>query len=133
MSEQAKQSSVVEWFAVTIDCSEPEELANFYAAALGGRITRRTPDSAIVKADGQVLVFRQAADYQATTWPLQGVPLRSHFELIVSDLDAAMEATLQLGAKIAEDQDPEDPDITVMVDPAGNPFCLIRSAVVPHD
>jgi hypothetical protein len=33
-----------------------------------------------------------------------------------------------LGASLAAHQDPDDPNLLVMLDPAGHPFCLIRSS-----
>jgi hypothetical protein len=49
-----------------------------------------------------------------------------HFEVLVDDLEAAVEQVLRGGGTEAPHQ-PEDRDptrIRVMLDPAGHPFCL---------
>jgi Glyoxalase-like domain len=56
------------------------------------------------------------------------VPLHAHFEYVVQDPHAAAQHLLPLGASLATLQDPDDPDLVVMLDPAGHPFCLIRSS-----
>ena len=45
-----------------------------------------------------------------------------HLEVEVSDLAAAVEHAVELGATVAEHQ-PQD-DVRVLLDPAGHPFCL---------
>jgi len=126
--DQPKQTGLVEWTALTIDCPEPAALAEFYAALLGGTITRSTPGGAFVDAAGQLLVFRAVSDYTPPTWPSPDVPMRFHFECVVEDPDTAAQELLPLGAKKAHHQDPDDPHLIVMLDPAGHPFCLIRSS-----
>jgi hypothetical protein len=126
--DQAKQPGLVEWTALTIDCPEPATLADFYAILLGGTVTRSTPDGAFLDAAGQLLVFRAVPDYQPPTWPSHDVPMRFHFECVVEDPDAATQELLPLGATRAAHQDPDDPNLIVMLDPVGHPFCLIRSS-----
>ncbi|NJC83696.1 VOC family protein [Planosporangium mesophilum] len=113
---------------MTIDCAEPNAMADFYAALLDGKVTRRTHDSAFVDGAGMLLVFRAVPDYKPPTWPSPEIPMQKHFEFVVSDPDAAAEKLLPLGAKIAEYQDEDDPNFVVLLDPAGHPFCLIRSS-----
>lgn len=79
--EQANRPALVEWSALTIDCPEPNVMAEFYATLLDGKITRRTADSAYVAAAGVLLVFRAVPDCRPPTWPSPEVPLHSHFEL----------------------------------------------------
>jgi hypothetical protein len=106
---------------------DPPVLADFYAAALGGTITRRSADSAFVETDGLMLVFRADPDHRPTTWPAREVPLHSHFEFVVADPEEAVSRLVALGA-VQTDQ--HDPNLIVMRDPAGHPFCLIRSSAV---
>ena len=55
--------------------------------------------------------------------PEPGRPgMQLHLEVEVSDLDAAVEHAVELGATLAAYQ-PQD-DVRVMLDPAGHPFCL---------
>jgi hypothetical protein len=46
----------------------------------------------------------------------------------VEDPHAAAQQLIPLGAREATHQDPDDPHLLVMLDPAGHPFCLIRSS-----
>jgi hypothetical protein len=49
------------------------------------------------------------------------VPLHAHFEYVVQDPYVAAQHLLSLGASLATHQDPDDPDLVVMLDPAGHP------------
>ncbi len=121
---------LVEWFAQTIDCDDAQAMARFYVGALGGRVTRRHEDGdTSVEAGGLLLNFRVVDSYRRPSWPSSDVPMQSHFELVVEDLDGARVSLVDLGATAATQPEPLDPHLTVMLDPAGHPFCLIRSAV----
>jgi len=48
--------------------------------------------------------------------------MQLHLDVEVSDLDAAVAAAVELGARVAAYQPQED--VRVMLDPAGHPFCL---------
>lgn len=113
---------------MTIDCPDPDVMAEFYIAMLGGKVTRRITDETNVEAGGLLLNFRRAPGYKPPSWPLPDVPLHSHFDFVVNDPDAAVRQLLQMGGSLAEHQDPNDPDFVVVLDPAGHPFCLIRSS-----
>jgi hypothetical protein len=67
---------------------------------------------------------QRAQVFQPPVWPpvpgTQGMQL--HLEVEVSDLEAAVEHAVELGATVAAHQ-PQD-DVRVMLDPAGHPFCL---------
>jgi hypothetical protein len=118
--------SPVEWIGLTLDCADDEspqgQLREFYAGALGGEIFNGG-----VRARGLLLMFRPVDGYQPPTWPESGVPMQLHFEWVVPDIDAAIEHMTSCGARLAEWQDDTDPDIRVMLDPAGHPFCLIAA------
>jgi hypothetical protein len=77
---------------------------------------------------GLLLNFRAVPDYRPPTWPSSEVPLHSHFEFVVDDPDAVAQQMLQLGGSLAQHQDPNDPNLVVLLDPARHPFCLIRSS-----
>ncbi|NJC74079.1 VOC family protein [Planosporangium thailandense] len=126
--DQARQPGLVEWLATTIDCPDPDVMARFYTSLFGGRVTRQTADSAFVDTGQLLLVFRAVPDYRPPTWPSPEVPLHSHFECVVEDPHAAARQLLPLGASLARHQDPDDPNLVVVLDPAGHPLCLIRSS-----
>jgi hypothetical protein len=128
VTDERRESGIVEWAALTIDCPDPGVLADFYAAALGGTVSGRCVDSAFLQTAGMAFVFRAVAEFRASTWPSPEVPLHSHFELVVEDLAGAVERTVELGARRAEGQDWDSPNLVVMLDPAGHPFCLMRSS-----
>ncbi len=123
-----EQRGVVQWFAQTIDCDDPEAMAQFYVGALGGHVTNRQPGVTSVDAGGIALNFRIVSDYRRPSWPSSEVPVQSHFELVVEDIDTARSSLMQLGASVAVQPEPPDPHLTVMLDPAGHPFCLIEAA-----
>lgn len=126
--EKPSATAPVQWFALTIDCHDADALAEFYARSFGGEITRRTAEEAWVRAPGIYLVCRVTPDHKPTTWPSPEVPLHSHFEFVVADPDETAEEMRRWGATIAPHQAPDDPDLIVMLDPAGHPVCLIRAS-----
>jgi catechol 2,3-dioxygenase-like lactoylglutathione lyase family enzyme len=125
--EDDRRPGLVEWTALTVDCPDPNVMADFYAALLGGTVTQRTPGQTKVDAPGGPIYFRAVPDHRPSTWPSPEVPLHQHFDYVVEDPHAAAQQLIPLGARMAAHQDPDDPDLLVMLDPAGHPFCLIRS------
>jgi hypothetical protein len=49
-------------------------------------------------------------------------PTQAHLEVLVTDLDSALDHALACGARLADHQPQED--VRVCLDPAGHPFCL---------
>jgi hypothetical protein len=127
-SAHAPRSGLVEWMAMTVDCPEPNIMADFYAALLGGTVTRRGTGEVELDAPGRRMYFRAAPEYRPPTWPSPEVPMHAHFDYVVEDPHAAAQHLLPLGGSLAAHQDPDDPNLLVMLDPAGHPFCLIRSS-----
>jgi len=109
------------------DCPDPAGLAGFYAALLGWEIQDDDGDWVDLKpADGSsCLSFQQVADYRAPTWPSQEVPQQLHLDVVVPDLDQGEADVLAIGATKTEHQPGES--FRVFLDPAGHPFCLVRS------
>ena len=121
----------ISWTTLTLDCSDAEALGAFYSRLFGWEITAR--DGAgwvqLRNPGGGIGLNVQAEDsYEPPIWPEQ--PGRQakmmHFEVLVDDLDAAVQLVLGTGGAEASHQ-PPDRDQTrlrVMLDPAGHPFCL---------
>jgi hypothetical protein len=126
--DQEPRAGLVEWMAMTVDCPEPSIMADFYAALLGGTVTCRVPDEANVDASGWLINFRVVPGYKPPTWPSPEVPMQVHFEYVVEDPHSAAQQLVPLGACLAAHQDPDNPHLLVMLDPAGHPFCLVRSS-----
>jgi hypothetical protein len=111
---------------VVIDCAEPHELARFWAAALGWRVTFSSDaECALEPPEGSPesdvspdLVFVRVADEKV-------VKNRLHLDLRPDDQDAQVERLLAMGATRAEiGQTGEEPWV-VLADPEGNEFCVL--------
>ena len=121
------ETPLVEWVALTIDYSDPLGLADFYVHGIGADLRRQSEDSAWVVLDSLPIILRAIPGYRSPSWPSSDVPLQSHFEVVVHDPDDAAARLTKHGASEAY-RDPDDPHYVVMRDPAGQPFCLIRSS-----
>jgi Glyoxalase-like domain len=111
---------------VVIDCAEPHELARFWAAALGWRVTFSSDaECALEPPEGSPetdvspdLVFVRVPDEKV-------VKNRLHLDLRPDDQDAQVERLLALGATRTEiGQTGEEPWV-VLADPEGNEFCVL--------
>ena len=111
---------------VVIDCAEPHELARFWAAALGWRVTFSSDaECALEPPEGSPetdvspdLVFVRVPDEKV-------VKNRLHLDLRPDDQAAHVERLLALGATRAEiGQTGEEPWV-VLADPEGNEFCVL--------
>jgi hypothetical protein len=112
-----------------LDCADPEPLAEFWAALLGGTIVIRTDQVVVVKTDTILIGAGRVPDYTPPTWPGGATPKHVHLDLAVrDDLDTAEAEVLRLGGRKAETQ-PQPDRWRVYLDPAGHPFCL--TATIP--
>ncbi|MGW1375739.1 VOC family protein [Streptomyces sp. NPDC002446] len=97
-------------------------LADFYAAALGWRVTQTYGDAAAMISDGTTsYVFYTAKDFKAPNWPED--ELVFHLDLSFGDVAAAERRLLSLGAT-KPDHQPGGKHWTVLLDPSGQPFCI---------
>ncbi len=129
---------VMDLTSVTISAPDPRELAAFYARMLGWTITAsdpprpgrppedgwaqvRPPDGGV----GPTLNFEyEEAGFQPPVWPSEPGKQQTtqHLDIVVSNLDESVAWATEMGATLAEFQ--PQPDVRVMLDPAGHPFCL---------
>jgi hypothetical protein len=109
--------------AINFECTDPAELARFWAAMLDGEIAVQTPDFAAVKAGAIYLGAVRTDDHQQPTWPSPERSQQAHLDLAVTDLDAAEAQAIELGAT-QENPQPTPERYRVLRDPAGHPFCL---------
>jgi hypothetical protein len=113
--------------AVVLDCPDPEALAGFYADLLdwpAATITHEGYWASLAGGDGGFAIhFQRAADYQPPTWPDPERPQMCHLDLTVTDLVAAAEHAVAVGARPL-DLSAEHPTFQVYADPVGHPFCL---------
>ncbi|AXB46610.1 VOC family protein [Amycolatopsis albispora] len=113
--------------SVVLDCADAPELAAFYAKLLDwpdadGDEQWRTLSN---PAGGPKIEFQRVADFRAPDWPSPKKPQQFHLDLTVTDLAAAHERALHLGARLLDDSNDHDgKGFRVYADPAGHPFCL---------
>jgi hypothetical protein len=103
---------------ISLDCPEPQRLADFYLALLGGRQMWAKESSVAIEVPGAVLVAQKVDGYVPPDWPGTAIV---HLDLTADDLGAAGEWAVALGATLPEQPDPR---WRVLLDPAGHPFCL---------
>ena len=106
------------------------ELADFYSRLLGWP-TRGDEDGWVVVRPDDVshgLSFHEDLEYVAPTWPSRpdAQQMMMHLDIGTDDLAAAVAWAVECGATLA-DQQPQ-PDVRVMLDPDGHPFCLFPTA-----
>jgi predicted enzyme related to lactoylglutathione lyase len=118
----------IRWQSVCIDASQPAQLADFWAAALGWRITYSDPDEIVLQPPagsredgvGPDLLFLQVPEGKAGK-------NRLHIDLRPEDRDEEVRRLEALGARRADIG--QGPDVTwiVLADPEGNEFCVLRA------
>ncbi len=104
---------------LSIDCADPPALAGFWSALLGGEVELdHDGDARLRPPGGPVLDFLRVPE------PKSGKN-RLHLDLRTTDLDAAIEQVLALGASRADDVYVGS-GWQVLRDPEGNEFCLLK-------
>jgi predicted enzyme related to lactoylglutathione lyase len=109
--------------SVVLDCTDPDELAEFWKAALGYEEVAR---------DGAYIGLR-ARDGARPTLVLQRVPEpkvvknRMHLDVFADDFASDLRRLEALGAStlVPEHLEPDGTRLTVLADPEGNEFCLL--------
>lgn len=115
-----------------LDCPEPRQLAEFYAAVLDWEIgappwAEESGDWVeLAGPDGRRLAFQRSRGYQPPRWPSTEHGQQFHLDLHVprDRMDAAEERVLALGARLLEGDDGGRRNWRVYADPVGHPFCL---------
>ncbi|HEY2702034.1 MAG TPA: VOC family protein [Pseudonocardiaceae bacterium] len=107
----------------TLNCADPESLAEFWLGLLGGTVIYRGDVVVVISTPRGPLAFGKADDYQPPTWPEGDRAAQVHLDLSAADRDAARAEAIRLGATRAEHQ-PGGDTWEVLLDPAGHPFCL---------
>jgi hypothetical protein len=114
--------------AVAVDALDPEPVARFWAAALGWRITYESPDEWVIEPAGGSREDGVAADVIFLRVPeAKQLKNRLHIDLR-PDADQAgeVERLIGLGATRADVGQGADVSWTVLADPEGNEFCVLR-------
>jgi predicted enzyme related to lactoylglutathione lyase len=118
-----------------LDAADAIGLAHFYEQLLGWATTDsfigpRGGWAVIRPPDGSLkMEFQGGPEYRRPVWP--AVPgeqqMMIHLDIAVDDLERGVAHAIELGARVAEHQ--PRPDVRVMLDPEGHPFCLFAGAV----
>ena len=116
------------WWGTAIEAPDPALLAGFYSQLLRWPIGHQDDTTAILAApEGPIyIVFQLATDYERPVWPPEPGRQRTmmHFDFQVGDLTTAVADAIALGAEEARQQ--PQPNVRVLFDPAGHPFCLCQ-------
>ena len=119
MSDEAP--AVLGIAALAVDCAEPAALADWWRRLLGGSVeVDDDGDATLYTLDVDELTIDFARVPEAKT-----VKNRLHLDLRTTDLGAAIEQAIALGATRADDIY-DGGRWQVMRDPEGNEFCLLR-------
>jgi predicted enzyme related to lactoylglutathione lyase len=115
---------------ITIDCVNPQAIAEFWAAALDWKITEADEEGVVIELlDGSPEVGRIPHILFYKNPDKKVVKNRLHFDLRPQDQEAEVARLEALGAKRIEIGQADEPEATwiVMADPEGNEFCVLRA------
>lgn len=119
-------TGIARFSLVALDCPDPQRLAQFYAAITGWHVDFDNGRWVQLRSDeGATLAFQHAPDHRPPAWPDGDPPQQLHLDFDVTDLDEGEAKVREIGARKAAYQ-PSD-EFRVFLDPAGHPFCLVRS------
>ncbi len=126
MSDKA----TIKMAALTLDSTHALELGQFYATLLGWEIPFHDAEYVVVSPPGAhrgaypYITIQQNPDYVPPVWPDKpgAQQQMAHIDFAVDDLEKAVAYAVQCGAAVAGEQFTSG--WTVMIDPAGHPFCL---------
>lgn len=125
MPETTPPPAIAPLASLSIDCPKPDDLVPFYSALLGLEEAFAAEDRSVVclAGAGPMITLMRADEYVAPQWPHGPQRAQMHMDLTTEDLEAAVTATLRIGAREADVQ-PAPSAWRVMLDPVGHPFCL---------
>lgn len=112
------------WGAVTVDCRDPERLADFWAAML---------DTSVRGRWGEQYVHLDAAPC-APTLAFQRVQSKAagknalHLDLHVTDVadvEPVVQQALSLGGRLLSRMQQDDVQWVILLDPEENQFCVV--------
>ncbi len=110
---------------IAFDCPNANALADFYVKLSGWEKEISSDEWAGIRTpQGLLLVFQTVDDYVPPVWPWEDGKQQqmAHIDFKVDNLQEAEAHALACGARKAETQYYDTS--TVMLDPAGHPFCL---------
>lgn len=107
---------------IVVDCSNPEALARFWQALIGGEVEVESPDWVVLDGDddGFYIGFQRVPEGKSGK-------NRIHLDVEIDDLATAVDEAEQLGARrLGPPMEDDDGGVCqVMADPGGNEFCFV--------
>jgi predicted enzyme related to lactoylglutathione lyase len=113
---------------ITFDCTDPDRLADWWAAAVGGTATAVMAGEFVMvsQAEGPRLGFQRVDD------PTPGKN-RLHVDFTAADVEAEVRRLVELGAtETARHSFGDAFSWVVLADPDGNAFCVAAAAEYAH-
>jgi hypothetical protein len=110
---------------IAFDCPNANELADFYVNITGWKKELSSDEWAALRTpEGILMVFQSVSEYLPPVWPWENGKQQqmAHIDFYVDNLSEAVTLAIKHGATKADMQYFETS--TVMLDPAGHPFCL---------
>ncbi|MET9315319.1 VOC family protein [Kribbella sp. NPDC003505] len=124
--------------AMSVDCADPDRLADFWSEVLGWRVSARGWQSGPHGKTGATLSSPVRGwpeiDFRWVPDPSKSAKNRIHLDISPVDREqsAELERLLALGARRL-DVGQRDVTWVVISDPEGNEFCLCRDRVEPAE
>ena len=113
---------------LVIDSHDPKKLARFWAEVLGWRITYDEPDEVVVEPPENSPEADVCPDLLfGKTDDAKPVKNRLHLDLRPTDQEAEIQRVTSLGALKVDIGQSGDETWTVLADPEGNEFCILRA------
>ncbi len=115
---------------ITIDCENPQKLAEFWSVALDWKITEADEIGVVIELlDGSPEVGRIPDILFLKNPDSKSVKNRLHFDLRPLNQAEEVARLESLGATRIEIGQADEPEATwiVMADPEGNEFCVLRA------
>lgn len=110
---------------ITVDCADPAKLARFWAAALNYEVKDEDAEGSLIvdlNQKGTELLFQKVPEGKT-------VKNRIHLDLMPSDnMQSEVDRLVGLGATRIRLVEEGGGYWTVLQDPEGNEFCVLRSA-----
>jgi predicted enzyme related to lactoylglutathione lyase len=107
---------------ITVDCVDPQRLAEFWSALLDRPISESLPGWRRV---GSLSDGAPVLTFQPVPEPRQG-KVRIHPDVRVPDIDRAVAAVRGLGGRLLARHDYDEGVVSEMSDPEGHEFCLVQ-------
>ena len=108
---------------ITVDCIDPQVLADFWGALLGREQSVPLPGWRRLGVLGEAA---PVLNFQPVPEPKRG-KTRIHLDVVVDDIEAAVETVTRLGGWPTDERhDYAEGSVVVATDPEGNEFCLVQ-------